>query len=112
VGSMTARRSGWDRLPLLAGAVGTATGIGYLWLADQQGGGPEAWFSALLVVGVLLAFCGAATTAPSRTAALAVSGSILAVLGLVGIFSVGLPLLVAAGLVLTAGFRSRRRALP
>ncbi|GAA3463252.1 hypothetical protein ACFFSW_01530 [Saccharothrix longispora] len=107
-----AARTGWDGLALVAGLLGATAGGGYLWLIGRQGNDPVVWFPTALVVGVLLAVYGAATAAPARTAALAVSGTVLVVLGLVGIFSVGLPVLAAGVLVLTAGARSRRRVRP
>lgn len=103
------RRSEWDRLALIASLVGAIAGVGYLWLVAQQGDGPVVWFLAGLVVSVLLAVYGAATAVPLRTAALMVSGAVLVVLGFLGIFSVGLPILVAGALALTAAARSRRQ---
>jgi hypothetical protein len=105
------RRAAWDRLALIASLLCAITGVGYVWLIEQQGDRPVAWFLSGLVVGVLLAIYGAATAAPLRTAALMISGTILVVLGFLGISSVGLPVLGAGVLILAAGVRSRRVAL-
>jgi hypothetical protein len=103
------RRIVWDRLALLAGLLGAITSVGYVWLIEQQGDQPVAWFLGGLVLGVVLAVYGAATTAALRTAALAISGTIMVVLGFLGIASIGLPILVAGLLILIAGVRSRHQ---
>jgi hypothetical protein len=101
------RRIAWDRLALLASLLCAATGVGYVWLIEHQGDQPVAWFLSGLVVSMLLAVYGAATAVPMRTAALTISGTVLVVLGILGLPSIGLPVLVAGALVLAAGVRSR-----
>jgi hypothetical protein len=106
---MTSGQRAWDRLALVASLLCAITGIGYVWLIEQQGDRPVAWFLSGLVVSVVLAVYGAATAVPLRTAALTISGAVLVVLGLLGILSIGLPILCAGVLVLAAGVRSRRQ---
>jgi hypothetical protein len=106
---MTSERRAWDRLALIGSLLCTLTGVGYVWLIQQQGNQPTAWFLSGLIVGVLLAVYGAATAVAWRTAALMISGTVLVVLGLLGILSIGVPILGAGVLVLAAGVRSRSR---
>jgi hypothetical protein len=106
---MTSERRAWDRLALIGSLLCTLTGVGYVWLIQQQGNQPTAWFLGGLIVGVLLAVYGAATAVAWRTAALMISGTVLVVLGLLGILSIGVPILGAGVLVLAAGVRSRSR---
>ena len=104
---VSGRRSGWDPLAAVAAAIGLAVLIVYMGLIRQQGGQPAVWFVAGIALAVVLAGYGAARRAPRRVPALAVSGVMLALLGLVGILSIGLPVLVAGVLALVAAARSR-----
>jgi hypothetical protein len=88
--------------------VGVMTGT-YVWQMGRQGDHPVAWFLGGLLVSALLGIYGAAQSAPGRGAALAISGILLIVLGVLGIYSIGLPILVAGALILSAAARTRRR---
>lgn len=74
----------------------------YLLLIAHQGNEPAIWFLAALGVAILLAAYGA--TGPHRTALIA-AGALLIALGLVGILSIGLPILVAGVLAMVAAAR-------
>jgi hypothetical protein len=74
----------------------------YLWLINQQGDRPAVWFPAGLAVAALLAAYGSARRARWRRPALIVSGVLLLALGLLGILSIGLPVVVAGALAIVA----------
>jgi hypothetical protein len=90
-------------VPLIPATVAVAVDVAYLRLIDDQGNEPVAWFVVGLVVAATAALYGAWRDAPQRRSALNASGIILVVLGLLGMMSVGLPLLVAAVVVFYAG---------
>jgi hypothetical protein len=74
----------------------------YLVLIDRQGDRPAVWFVAALAAGVLLAVYGAMR---GRRAALIAAGVLLVALGLAGILSIGLPIIVAGALAIVAAGR-------
>ena len=77
-------------------ALAVATIVLYLALIRQQdSGGPAWWYVTLVTAGAL--GCGLAI-APKLWPAGAVGAFLLAGTGVLGIFSVGLPLLIASGL--------------
>ncbi|MDN5789988.1 MAG: hypothetical protein L0H25_03865 [Micrococcales bacterium] len=77
-----------------------ADGATYLWLIHRQHeGGPAWWFVAGLCVVVILGIGGLFRIVPGPGVTWMVGGAMLLVLG---IFSVGLPLLVAGVLMLIA----------
>jgi len=103
--------TGWNPLAVIAALIGVVmTGV-YIGLISQEDDRPVAWFLGGLVAASALAIYGAAEAAPLRTAALLVSGAALAVLGFLAIFSIGLPILVAAALTLVAAGRSFGKTL-
>lgn len=106
------RRASWDLLALAANLVTVLTGGGYVWLIERQESSPVAWFLGGLAMSAFLAVYGAMTDAPLRTAALTISGGILVILGVLGLASVGLPLIGAAALALAAGARSYLHTRP
>lgn len=82
-------------MPFIPAAIALAVDVGYLRLIDSQGNEPVAWFVVGLVLAAAAACYGAWRDAPQRGSALNASGIILVVLGLLGLMSVGLPLLIA-----------------
>jgi len=78
----------------------------YLWLIDQQGNSPAIWFVAGLAVAALLAGYGALRAAPGRRPVLIASGVLLAGLGLLGILTIGLPIVLAGLLAIVAATRT------
>jgi hypothetical protein len=97
----------WGYLPMFAGAITVATTIGYVRLIRGQGDNPLWWVLAGLAGAAALAIYGSLPQASHRTGALTLAGIDLAAFGVLGIFSIGLPLLVAAGLLVLWGCRSR-----
>ncbi|MBA2751093.1 MAG: hypothetical protein H0U41_02500 [Actinobacteria bacterium] len=89
-------------LGALAAAIAGTVDVGYLWLIHQQGTEPLTDGRVVLVAslvgfGAAAAAAGAVTPRPRpRMSRLALASSLLMVLGVVGLFSIGLPLLVAA----------------
>jgi len=77
----------------------------YLALINEQDGNVAVWFVAILVLGAVAAGYGAVTAVPHRRPALVVAGLLLGAAGLVGIASIGLPVLVAGVLCLVAAVR-------
>lgn len=103
------RRTAWDPLAATAGAIALLMTVLYLWLIGRQGGQAVAWFVGGTAAAGLLAAYGVRRAAAHRVGALAVAGTIMIVLGVLGILSIGLPLLLAGALALTAALRSPRR---
>lgn len=79
----------------------------YLMVIRQQDGQPAEWAAAILVLGAAGAAYGAFRNAPYRRAALLSAACGLAALGLLGILTIGLPILVAGVLCLVAAVRQR-----
>jgi hypothetical protein len=99
-------RSGWDVLAAIAAVIDLTMIVVYVGLTSQQGGQATAWFLAGLAAAALLSIYGAAGTAPGRRLALAVSGVMMVALGLLGILSIGFPILGAGVLTLVAAGRA------
>lgn len=99
---MTSR---FDPLAALAAAVALLTTGLYLGIISRQGGDGVVWFPAGLLVAAALAGYGTARGAPGRRGALAVAGLLLLPLGLLGLLTIGLPVLAAAALALVAAVR-------
>jgi hypothetical protein len=96
----------------IAGVIGLTDGIGYLVLINRQGEGESSvvvpFVFTLIAVATVGAFWGVITS-PGRTASIMLTSSTILffLLGVLGIFSIGLPLLVASALSLLAVFQSR-----
>lgn len=99
----------WDPLAAIAALIASVMVVVYLAIIDRQGGEPLSWFLGALVAAALLAIYGTVRAAPGRGPAMAVAGVLLTVLGVLGILSIGLPILVAGILALVAAVRSRNR---
>lgn len=85
----------------LAALLGVGVLVAIVAITREQGGSPAWWYVALLVVA--MAGLGYGATRGPRRRAVLVSASVLAlVLGVLGVFSVGLPLLVAGVLGVVA----------
>ncbi|MFJ8577861.1 hypothetical protein [Micromonospora sp. NPDC093277] len=102
------RRDGWDPLPAVAAAIAFVMLGLYVGLIAQQGGEIAAWFLAGLAAAALGSVYGVVRAAPLRRPALAVSGVVMALLGLLGILSIGCPILGAGVLALVAAARQPR----
>jgi hypothetical protein len=104
----TGRRQRWDPLATIAALIALGmTGV-YAAVLSQQDEQPAVWFVVGLVAAALLAGYGAARSAPHRRPALSVAGSALVALGILGILSIGLPILCAGVLALVAAARATR----
>ncbi|WP_030436863.1 hypothetical protein [Actinoplanes subtropicus] len=78
----------------------------YLWIIHEQGNSPAIWFVAGLAVAALLAGYGAMRAARGRRPVLIASGVLLLGLGLVGILTIGLPIVLAGVLAIVAATRA------
>lgn len=79
----------------------------YVAVVRQQDGEPAAWFVTALAVGVGASGYGAVLAAPHRRLALGLAAAVLMASGLLGILTIGLPILVAGILALVAATRTR-----
>jgi hypothetical protein len=105
----SARRCGWDILALIASLLTVVITVIYVWAIEHQGGRPVAWFLGVMVMCALLGAYGVATVAPRRATALTISGVILVLLGILGLASIGIPMLGAGALALLAAARAASR---
>jgi hypothetical protein len=78
----------------------------YVLLIHQQGNSPALWFVAGLAVAALLAGYGALRSARGRRPALIASGVLMLGLGLAGILTIGLPIVLAGLLAIIAATRT------
>jgi len=105
---MTAgRRVDW--LAAAGAGMALSTAAGYVGLMRSEGDAPAWWFLSLLLAGGALALYAARLGAARRNGALLVAGAVLVLLGLLGIASIGAPLLLAGLLCLVAALRERSR---
>lgn len=91
------------RVDLWAGAAAVlaAVMIGvYLAVIGRQGGDAASWYVALLAVGAAAAAYGAVTAVPLRRPSLVLAGTVLLAAGVLGILTIGLPILLAGVLSL------------
>lgn len=90
-------------LVLASVALVAADGGGYLWVIHRQhGDGPAWWFVAGLGIVIILGLGSVLRVVPRPVVLRVISAVILLVLGVLGIFSFGLPLIVAGVLMLTS----------
>lgn len=94
---------------LTAAIVAAGMAVFYVWLIGQQGNQPLPWVLIILLVGALLAAYGALWRVPYRRTALVPAVIALTVLGVLGILSIGLPILAAGILALISVLHPRRR---
>jgi hypothetical protein len=90
-----------------AAAVLTAVMIGvYVAVIRQQDGDVALWYLAVLVLGAVAAGYGAVRSVPRRRPALIVGTVLLGAAGVLGLLTIGLPILVAGALCGVAAMRS------
>ena len=99
-------RAGCDPLAAITALIVLVMMGLYVGLIRQQGGLVAAWFLVGLASAALLAIYSTVRSVPRRRLALMISSVILAVLGFLGILSIGLPILGAGVLALVAATRS------
>jgi hypothetical protein len=107
---MTAQARAWTGG--LGGAIAFADAMTYLVLIYKQGESSAIvpWVFSLIAAGAIAAIYGSFTTQRYARLILGAAASLFLVLGVIGIFSIGLPLLLAAGLCFFGARSSRRRA--
>jgi len=106
---MDARMRGTiEPLALTAAILAAGTAVSYAWLIRQQGNQPLPWVLIVLLVGALLASYGALWRVPFRRTALVPAVIALTVLGVLGILSIGLPILASGILTLVSLLRPGR----
>jgi predicted membrane metal-binding protein len=93
---------------IAGGAIALADAVIYLVLILRQGESSAIvpWVFSMIVVGAIAAILGSFSDRGLARVLLASAGTIFLILGLVGIFSIGLPLLVAATLCYVGAFQS------
>jgi hypothetical protein len=101
----------WDFVPAGVAAAAVAVALGYVRLMDAQGDTPRVLFLGGLLAAAALAAYAAVRSLPHRAEAIAVSGMFLFPLGILGLFSIGMPMLVAGvfALAFAAKTREERR---
>jgi hypothetical protein len=99
------RQRGWDTWAAVPAVIALVMIGVYIALIRQQGDHLAAWFVAGLAAAALLALYGVARAAPYRRSALAVSGAVMVVLGVLSLPSIGFLILAAGVLALVATAR-------
>lgn len=99
--------NGWDPAAAAAAAITAVMLVLYLALIRQQGDEPAAWFVVGLAAAGLLSAYGIVRAAPKRRVVLTASAVLLLGFGLLGLLSVGLPIVGAGVLALVAAARGR-----
>jgi hypothetical protein len=103
---MRARTGGTiEPLALIAAILAMGMTVVYVWLIHQQGSQPVLWVLIALLAGALLAAYGALWRVPHRRTALVAAAATLTVLGVLGILSIGLPILASGVLALASVLR-------
>lgn len=95
-----------DPLALTAAILAAGTAAIYVRSMHGQGSQPLAWVMCILLGGGALAGYGALPKLPHRRAALALSGGVLTVLGILALPSIGPLILASAILALTSATRT------
>ena len=103
------RRLPLDPVAVVAAALALVMAVVYLAIMRGESDDPVLWFLAMLILGAVGAGYGATRAAPHRTAALVGAGVLLTAAGVLGILSIGLPILVAGVLSLIAAAASTRQ---
>lgn len=81
----------------------------YIGLVREQGGQVAAFFLGGMVPAAVLSAYAVARAVPLRRSALVVSGVVMTALGLLGILTIGLPIVVAGVLALVDAAGSTKR---
>ncbi len=97
----------WGYIPAGVAAAAVAVALGYVRMMDAQGDTPREWFLGGLVIAAALAAYAAVRSLPRRVEAIAVSGMILFPLGILGLFSIGMPMLLAGIFALAFAAKTR-----
>jgi hypothetical protein len=103
------RIRGVDLFALAAAVLVAAVTVLYVFLVTSEGNEPAWWAVAVLVVSVLGAAYGVRSHAPYRRVPLVVAAVGLFLLGFLALFTIGLPLMLGAGLCAVAALRTPTR---
>jgi predicted membrane metal-binding protein len=98
-----------DLFALAAAVLAGALTVMYVFLVHSQGNRPAWWAVGILSVAVLGAAYGVRLRAPYRLYPLVVASVGLFLLGFLALFSIGLPLMLAAVLCVVAALRTPTR---
>lgn len=101
----------WDLVPTGVAAAAGAIAAGYVRLMDAQGDSPRFWFLGGLLSAAALAAYASVRSVPRRAEALAVSGAVLVSFGILGMFSIGLPILIAGVVAIVFAAKTRAESL-
>ncbi len=101
----------WDFVPAGVAAAAGAMAIGYVALMDAQGDSPRVWFLGGLLSAAALAAYASVRSVPRRAEVIVVSGAVLVALGILGMFSIGLPILVAGVVALAFAAKTREESV-
>jgi len=104
--SMSDTGKRFDVMPAIGVGISVVMAVVYVVVVHGQGNPIAVWFLTGLIVAAVVAGYGAYRDAPRRGIALVVAGVLLCGLGLVGILSIGLPIVVAAVLILIGAGRA------
>lgn len=78
--------------------------VAYVRIIKSQGNSPLLWVLAVLALAAGLAVYAANARARLAPVSLAIAGMLLLVMGVLGIFSIGLPLLIAGAIATASGW--------
>jgi hypothetical protein len=98
-----------DVLPAIAAAIALFVMGVYVAVINAQHNEVAVWFVAGVAIATVLALYGVVRGVPRREVALYGSGVLFVLLGVAGLLSVGLPLVVSGVLTIVAAGRSQRR---
>jgi hypothetical protein len=95
-----------DWLAALAAVLAGVMAVVYVLVVQAQDETPAAWFLVTLAAAWCLCTYGAARRSPHRRGALTTGGILLLLLGVLGILTIGLPIIAAGALAMLASARS------
>lgn len=102
----------WDFVPAGVAAAACAISIGYLRLLDSQGDSPRVWFLSGMILAAVLAAYAAFRSVHRRAEAIAISGLVLFVFGILSLFSIGFPILIAGVIAIAFAAKTREERRP
>jgi hypothetical protein len=97
---------GYDLMPLVAAGLAVVMAGVYVWLMGVQGDQPRSWFLGALLVGALLSAYGSRPQMPYRRPALLIAAVCLLGVGILGILSIGWPIVGAGALAMLSSAHS------
>jgi hypothetical protein len=101
-----------DPVAAVAALLAAVMAVAYVALMAEQSDQPAMWFLGLLIMATALSGYGADRNAAHRRTALVSAAVVLAALGVLGILSIGLPILIAGLLCGVAAARADRIPAP